>query len=274
MSSKLSRSLTKKQSELDRQEDTIRQIDPSSPAARLNVLSKKASDVLSDQQRLALKIKQEDEIKMKELKNDLSNLKNELTKEVKERQESGQTLQTNIDDTAAKTLDHFNENTKEKMSSLIPSLESLTARFVPVDRDVLEKEFELKQLEDQSLLLIQQLGTFQKALAAEKERRITEEAQLQAHLQTLSSRLATEMAETHAEMTGQIKQLREKLVEIEEKHAEDKRELNAMVDELSESIVARLSEEKKTREKEEGAVTDTVEKVFGGLKDGLMELDK
>ena len=70
--------------------------------------------------------------RIKALRDDIVGLQKGLTTEIQQRQEAGQAFQSQIDDRAITTQESFNKNTKDRMSHIVPTLEQLTARFVPI----------------------------------------------------------------------------------------------------------------------------------------------
>ena len=70
--------------------------------------------------------------RIKALRDDIVVLQKGLTTEIQQRQEAGQAFQSQIDDRAITTQESFNKNTKDRMSHIVPTLEQLTARFVPL----------------------------------------------------------------------------------------------------------------------------------------------
>ncbi|KAA6399319.1 MAG: hypothetical protein EZS28_005153 [Streblomastix strix] len=132
-----------------------------SPIARLSVLNEKISSVNQDQEKLANKKKQEEDERIMILRDNVLNIEQSLTTEIKQRQEAGQAFQTQVDERAASMQESFAQNTKERMALVVPTLETLTARFVPVERDILEKDLQIKRLEEASILLVRQVDLFQ-----------------------------------------------------------------------------------------------------------------
>jgi DNA anti-recombination protein RmuC len=69
---------------------------------------------------------------MKDLKENILSVEKKLSLEIRERQEVGQEFQKQINERAQTLSNSFGSNTKDRIAHVIPQVEQITNKFVPV----------------------------------------------------------------------------------------------------------------------------------------------
>ncbi|KAA6377394.1 MAG: hypothetical protein EZS28_027077, partial [Streblomastix strix] len=138
-----------------------------------------------------------------------------------------------------------------------------------IERDILEKDLQIKRLEEASILLVRQVDLFQKSFEEEKQRRQKAEEEILNRVKQLTSQLNEDLTSTSAQISGELKRLKSELSDYAAHHTEARESLSQRVEDETSKLNQALEEERKEREKNEESIINTVEKVFGGFQEGL-----
>ncbi|KAH7822979.1 putative SF-assemblin/beta giardin [Monocercomonoides exilis] len=245
-----------------------------SPMARLSNLAERVSTVHTDQEKMTSKRKSDDEERMRALKEDVLYLQKELDNEINRRKDAGNALQAQIDERAIATQESFSQNTKDRMTLVVPSLDKITDRFSPLENDSLSKDLQIKRLEEQSVLIDQQLKAFIKSFSEETTRRTNAEQDLSIKIQETEKDLQNQFNNICSVLKSEIEATTSQKKECEDKENNSRTDLEEKISYEAKRLEEGIELEKKLREDNEEQIIATVEKVFGTFQDGLTKFDE
>ncbi|KAK2952187.1 hypothetical protein BLNAU_12890 [Blattamonas nauphoetae] len=258
-----------KEASITTQLDETQSTKSPSPLERLNKLQQRANAVYSESQEMALKKKQQSEEKIRVLQTNAISLEKNLVVEANERLEQGQKFQAAIERKVETIQTNFYTTTQEETAKLVPILESNTRRFVPIERDVLEKELVISRLDENVTLLAKQIELYQQTASDEIARRTRAEEEMNQKLDSLFAKLNSTIMQRNEATQTTLDEIKTQIETEDEKHTSQKTNLVERINNESQTILSAIETEKNERESEEERVVSLIEEIYSQFQEGM-----